>query len=298
MKTSLLCLLVALGATVLAAACAANDDDDSSADDDAVDDDVDDDAVDDDAVDDDVDDDAVDDDTVDDDAIDDDAVDDDAVDDDTIDDDAVDDDAIDDDSFQNAECENLFYCSGGDACETGLCRLYCFNRTPLIIDGVQIGQNYATAACEQAATPLWIDIRDCLESGEVLAQCLQDKGWPADYPDVFDATAWTPDQLGPLVNRYQALNLFAYIINDQTYLDRWELTGGIVDPDAPLLRLADQYVHAEFENYINVYAIGIDAVYSPVQISFGLHGFWIWFDMLGNWDFKLYSDVLTFVPVL
>ncbi len=265
------------------------DDDAASPDDDVSDNDqADDDAADDDAADDDqTDDDVVDDDTVDDD---------DAVDDDAIDDDAIDDDTADDDAFTDAVCENPLGFLSGDPCVSGLSRLYCLNRTPLIIAGDQLSQTEATFGCQEGSAQIWYDLRECLAGGYILAQCLAERGYAADYTDIFDVEDWNPDVDWTFIQRYQALNLFYYHVNDQTIVDRWELTGGIVIPSGPLIRLSEEYIHSAFMDYINVYAIGTAGLISPQQINFALGGVWIWYDMVGGWDVQLYTDVLSFFP--
>jgi len=260
-----------------------DDDNDSSADDDVVDDDT--------AVDDDL----SDDDALDDDAVDDDVVDDDSVDDDAVDDDSIDDDSADDDSFTDVRCENPLALISNDPCVAVLGRLYCLEHIPLIVDGVQFGQNDAAAACGQMATDVWVDIHDCVWGGSPLAQCLQEKGWPPDYLDTFDARAWNPTSIGTPTARYQAMNLFTYHV-EPSYYDKWDLEGGIVIPGLPLVRISATYVHSEFENYINVYATGANANVTLEEIDFAMHGVWIWFDLIGGFDLKLYSEVLVFTP--
>ena len=292
--------VLALGLMLCAPACLPDDDDDSAADDDAVDDDQqpdDDAAPDDDADDDDALDDDSDDDSVDDDSADDDSADDDSADDDSVDDDTTDDDSADDDVYLDDRCERPLDCLSKNACRRVLCQYYCMLQTPLIVDGEQFGQRAAVAECRAATPGLWADIADCVNRGAELAQCLQDRGWPADYPDLFAADSWSPIGLGEVLDHAEALNLL-YFETSPNPLAMAALYGAVIDPTADRLHFTE--ISSENDPAganTEVFARGDNVSTTPTQIDFAVSGWTIWSAVGGGYRIDPYTNTLTFVAV-
>jgi len=286
MKHLALFLSVATIFLLIFSACESGDDDDDdvTTDDDTADDD----ATDDDLVDDDLDDDAIDDDA-DDDVIDDDL-------DDDLDDDQSDDDTVDDDTYEDDACHRPFDCYSADRCARKLCQLYCLAEVPLIVDGVQIEQQDAVDFCRQGPSQLWVDIHDCAEGAAPFVKCLQNKGYPPEYPEIFDANNWAPALVRKReIVRYQALNLFYYQAWSDPN-DTWSIWGGVVIPTVPLLRLGEVYIHLELFGNVGIAAAGPNVTFTPTQIDFRLEGERLDYIAPGSWGFGPYSGYLSFVP--
>jgi hypothetical protein len=115
----------------------------------------------------------------------------------------------------------------------------------LIIDGVTWRQNDAVKACQNEPDQLWTDIHDCFLDYETsLPQCLQEKGWPPEYPDVFDVNQWKPVLVGVETWQIaQALNLFYYdaVISGTFPYREWNILGAVTNPTYPMLRVGEEY---------------------------------------------------------
>ena len=219
-----------------------------------------------------------------------------AADDDAADnDDTADDDLADDDTAEGKICLDTGAMLSLDPCQSGPAATYCLGHTPLIVDGERLTQFEAENLCQQEPDDLWRDVHECYRLHQPLAKCLSQRGWPADYPAVFDPTAWLPEEWA--VNEvYGALNLFYYDVDHDRDSCNRQVSGGIVDPAAPLLHLGLTGFCSGSLYYVVEYSKGRSVDYSATEIDFSLT-MNIWNCLMFDCSLTVYDDqIWSFFP--
>jgi hypothetical protein len=186
-------------------------------------------------------------------------------------------------------------------CWESLSILYCDFELPVIFQGVEYELHEAVIACDDETSPVWSDIVQCMPGGSGVralfnfAGCLEDKGWPPEYPGVFDISEWDGLFLAffgsnpgvPEVS--QALNFWSFvdvvggIPYPGHYYKTWQLTtGALLPPTGESMRAffvgstfsyAPPYPRTQQIIALYMYGWGDSVLFSNDHLVFQFYGY-------------------------
>lgn len=197
-----------------------------------------------------------------------------------------------------------------DRCGAAIYTLYCQWNVPVIYQRTVYTEDEAVAECRLAQDPVWSDISDCVLNEMdmvVLASCLAQRGWPPEFPEIFDWHQWRvalpsgkslPGKEKAI--KAHALNFWATDIayEGHSWGTWFSFFGALIDPSGPDFWLQTGFGWAEFikGSGTSTVASGNNSYYSPQSLIFEVEGETLVITYPNYWDYYDYENELFFVP--